>query len=195
MRAWPVDVPSLCGAFAACGFMGAPQPARTPAASNAASSRLDSRGHARHSGRGDCAQYRTRKTETHIADIHNQAIDCAIAKCLLNLEAVRTGLITVAVADNKLTLTVPLSVNAQMPVKSSFFKATANGSASRNSNRSPPRFRLSPDWRVQSARPTGVDHALPGPAESRTAEAQHRRSVEPQCASVSSAPSVQPSLG
>ena len=70
-------------------------------------------------------------------------------------EAVRTGLITVAAAGNTLTLTVPLSVNAQMPVKSSFFKTTANGTATGIAT-AHTTLSLGPDWRIHSQTPSGV---------------------------------------
>lgn len=146
VRAWPLML-LLCGALAACGFE-APQPARTPpppappapVSTLAATLVIPA---------SEIARELNDKTETHIADIHNQPVDCEIAKCLLNLEAVRTGLITVAVADNKLTLTVPLSVNAQMPVKSSFFKTTANGTATGTAV-AHTTLSLGADWHVHS---------------------------------------------
>ncbi len=69
------------------------------------------------------------KTETGIAHLRNQPVDCAIAKCLLNLDAVRNGPIAVSAKKNTLSITLPLSVGARMPVKGAFFKTTANGTA------------------------------------------------------------------
>jgi hypothetical protein len=143
---WPL-VLLLCAALAACGFE-APQPKRTPAppappapvSTLAATLTIPA---------AEIARELNDKTETHIADIRNQPVDCAIAKCLLNLEAVRTGPITVTAADNKLTLTVPLAVNAQMPVKSSFFKTTANGTATGTATATTT-LSLGPDWHIRS---------------------------------------------
>jgi hypothetical protein len=137
----------LCAALAACGFE-APQPKRTPPPPTPAAP-VSTLAATLVIPASEIAAELNQKTESHIADIHNQQVDCAIAKCLLNLEAVRTGLITVSAANNTLTLTVPLSVNAQMPVKNSFFKTTANGTATGIATATTT-LSLGPDWRVQS---------------------------------------------
>ncbi|HEY5048285.1 MAG TPA: DUF4403 family protein [Rhizomicrobium sp.] len=137
----------LCAALAAGGF-DAPQPKRTPApvpppaplSTLTATFTIPA---------AEIARALNEKTENHIADVRNQPVDCAIAKCLLNLEAVRTGPITVSATGNRLTLTVPLSVNAQMPVKSSFFKTTANGAATGTASATTT-LSLGPDWRIRS---------------------------------------------
>ncbi len=151
VRALPVAF-LLCAALAACGFE-APPPARTPAprpppmpASTLAATLVIPA--------DEIARELNEKTESHIADIRNQPVDCAIAQCVLNLEAVRKGPITVVAADDRLTLTVPLAVNAQMPVKGSFFKTTANGTASGTATATT-MLSLGPDWRVRS-QTTGV---------------------------------------
>jgi len=151
IRAWPV-ICLLCAALAACGFE-APQPARTPAPP-APPAPLSTLAATLVIPTDEIAQQLNEKTESHIAEIRNQPVDCAIAKCLLNLEAVRTGPITVAAADNTLTLTVPLSVTAVMPVKASFFKTTANGSAAGVATATTS-LSLGPDWRIRSTT-TGV---------------------------------------
>ncbi|MGD0191076.1 MAG: DUF4403 family protein [Rhizomicrobium sp.] len=137
----------LCAALTACGFQ-APPPVRTPVAPTPPPP-LSTLAATLVIPASELARELNDKTETHIADIHNQPVDCAIAKCLLNLEAVRTGPIAVVAQDDKLTLTVPLAVNAQMPVKASFFKTTANGTAAGTATVTT-MLSLGSDWRVHS---------------------------------------------
>jgi hypothetical protein len=146
MRAWPLAL-LLCAALAACGFE-APQPQRTPPPP-APTPPLSTLAATLVIPAAELARALNDKTESHIANIHNEPVDCAIAKCLLTLEAVRTGPIAVTAQDNKLTLTVPLSVSAQMPMKASFFKTTANGTATGTANVTTT-LSLGPDWRVHS---------------------------------------------
>jgi len=133
--------------LAACGFE-APQPKRTPAPP-APTAPVSTLAATLIIPASEIAQELNQETENHIADIRNQSIDCAIARCLLNLEAVRTGPITVVAGNNTLTLTVPLTVNAQMPMKGAFFKTTANGTATGVATATTT-LSLSPDWRVES---------------------------------------------
>jgi len=133
--------------LAACGFE-APQPKRTPpppappipVSTLTATLSIPA---------DEIARALNEKTEQHVAEIHNQRVDCAIATCVLNLEATRTGSISVVTANDKLALTLPLSVTAQMPMKGPFFKTTANGTAS-GVAMTTSAISLEPDWHVRS---------------------------------------------
>jgi hypothetical protein len=89
------------------------------------------------------------KTQTDIAHLRNQPVDCAIAKCLLNLDATRSGPITVSAANTALSITLPLSVRAQVPVKGPFFKTTANGTA-QGTAEATTILSLGANWRIVS---------------------------------------------
>lgn len=90
------------------------------------------------------------KTETEIVHLRNQRVDCAVAQCLLSLDATRDGPIAVSAKDNALTITVPVSVRAQMPVKGPFFKTTANGVA-RGTARATTSLSFASNWRIASS--------------------------------------------
>ena len=133
--------------LAACGFE-APQPKRTPPppappvpiSTLTATFSIPT---------DEIARALNEKTEQHVAEIHNQRVNCAIATCVLNLEATRTGPITVGASNDRLLLSLPLSVTAQMPMKGPFFKTTANGTASGVATATT-EISLAPDWHMRS---------------------------------------------
>ena len=137
----------LCASLSACGFE-APQPKRTPPpiapapplSTLAATLTLPT---------ADIARALNQKTASHVAQLRNQPVDCQIAKCLLNLDAVRTGDIAVTAANGRLGITLPLAVTVEMPMKGGFFKTTANGTAVGTATASTT-LSLGPDWRVRS---------------------------------------------
>lgn len=137
----------MCAVLGACGFE-APAPKRTPpppspappVSTLAATLTIET---------GEIARLLNEKTQTHIAEIRNQPVDCAIAKCILNLEAIRTGPIGVAASGDRLSVTVPLSVTAEMPVKGPLFKTTANGTAAGTATATTA-LSIGPDWRVRA---------------------------------------------
>jgi hypothetical protein len=139
-------------ALAACGFE-APAPQRTPLpapplpplSTLAATLTIPAT---------EIARALDEKTKSEIADIRDQPLDCAIAKCRLSLQAVRSGAPTVIAANNGLSLTLPLSVTAQVAVKGPFFKTTANATATGAASMTTA-LALGPDWRVRS-RTSGV---------------------------------------
>ncbi len=88
------------------------------------------------------------KTKGEIARIADQPVDCAIAKCHLDLVATRTGPIVGAAVGNKLALSLPLSATADVKLKS-FFKATAHGDAT-GEIKTETSFALGPDWRLDT---------------------------------------------
>lgn len=69
------------------------------------------------------------KTKTEIANIKDQPVDCAIAKCSLDLVATRTGPITGHAADGRLTLVLPVAATAELAMKTALFKTKANSLA------------------------------------------------------------------
>ena len=86
-------------------------------------------------------------TKTQLADIKDQQVNCTIAQCSLDLIATRTGPITGNAAGNRIVLNVPMTANAQLDLKSSFFKtqahSTATGAVHANTG-----IRLGQDWRL-----------------------------------------------
>lgn len=137
----------LCAALAACGFE-APEPKRT-APPPAPPPPLSTLSETLTISADDIARALNEKTASHVAQIRNQPVDCAIAKCLLNLDAVRTGDISVTAANGKLALLLPLAVTAEMPVKGGFFKTTANGTAT-GTARAETTLVLDLDWHLHS---------------------------------------------
>lgn len=87
------------------------------------------------------------KTNNELVHIRNQPVDCAIARCLLDLDVVRNGPIAVSAGNGALSITLPLSVGAHMPVKGPFFKTTADGTA-QGTARATTTLSLGPDWRI-----------------------------------------------
>jgi len=139
---------ALLACFAVCGFE-APQPQRTPApptplppvSTLTATLSVPA---------GAIAAALNEKTKTDIVHLRKQRVDCAIAQCLLDLDATRDGPIVVSARDNALSIAVPLSVRAQMPVKGPFFKTTANGAA-RGTARATTSLSLASNWRIASS--------------------------------------------
>lgn len=66
------------------------------------------------------------KTASQVARIDNAPVDCAVATCLLDLIATRTGPITGRAADGRLALELPLTATAQLALKTALFKAKAS---------------------------------------------------------------------
>lgn len=89
------------------------------------------------------------KTRTAIANIKDQPVDCAIAKCSLDLVATRTGAITGHTANGRLFLDVPLAATAQLELKSVLFKTKANALATGQAS-TDTAFSLDPDWRLRT---------------------------------------------
>ena len=96
------------------------------------------------------------KTKDEIARIDDQEVDCAFAKCRLNLVATKTGLMTGSADGGKLSLTLPLSVTADVALKALFVKTKAHGVATGTVNTAIA-FVLGPDWRLQTSTTGRVD--------------------------------------
>jgi hypothetical protein len=96
------------------------------------------------------------KTKDEIARIDDQPVDCAVAKCRLNLVATKTGAITGSADGGKLSLALPLSVTADVALKALFVKTKAHGVAT-GTVRTMTAFRLGPDWRLQTSTTGRVD--------------------------------------
>jgi hypothetical protein len=139
-----------CAAIAfllACGFE-APQPQRTspPRAPLPPISTLTARLSVPASA---IAEALNEKTKSGIVRLRNEPVDCAVAKCLLSVDVARNGPITALARNNTLSLSIPVVVDAQMPVKGAFFRATAHGSA-QGFAQATTSFSLTPDWRLTS---------------------------------------------
>ncbi|MGB8364732.1 MAG: DUF4403 family protein [Rhizomicrobium sp.] len=89
------------------------------------------------------------KTQTEIANIKDQPVDCMIAQCRLDLVATRTGPISGHAADGRLSLNVPLAATAQLELKSAFFKTKANALATGEASADTV-ISLDPDWRLRT---------------------------------------------
>ncbi len=89
------------------------------------------------------------KTRTEIANIKDEPVDCAIAKCRLDLVATRTGPITGHAAEGRLSFVVPLAATAQLELKTPLFKTKADSSAT-GQVQSDVSISLGPDWRVRT---------------------------------------------
>jgi hypothetical protein len=134
--------------LAACGFS-APAPSRTPAplapappvSLLTATVAIPA---------AEIAHALNKKTNSDLATLHDQPVDCMLAKCRLDLQAARTGAIVATAADNAIALSVPLSVTAQMAVKGPFFKTNAEGAAAGTSE-TRTALALTGDWRVASS--------------------------------------------
>lgn len=90
------------------------------------------------------------KTNSDLAELHDQPVDCVLAKCRLDLQAARTGPVIATATDNAIALSVPLSVTAQMSVKGPFFKTKADGAATGTST-TRTSLSLGSDWRLASS--------------------------------------------
>ncbi|MGD0142863.1 MAG: DUF4403 family protein, partial [Rhizomicrobium sp.] len=69
------------------------------------------------------------KTKDEIARITDQEVDCAIAKCRLNLVATKIGPITGSADGGKLSLSLPLTATADVALKALFVRTKAHGVA------------------------------------------------------------------
>jgi hypothetical protein len=96
------------------------------------------------------------KTQTEIANIRDEPVDCAIAKCSLDLVATRTGPITGHAADGRLSLDVPVSATAQMELKTPLFKTKAHSLAT-GAIHANTALQLEPDWHLQTDTKGSVD--------------------------------------
>jgi hypothetical protein len=133
--------------LAACGFS-APAPQRTPPP-EAPKPPVSLLAATLEIPADEIARALNEKTKNDLAEIHDQPMDCAIAKCRLDLEATRTGPIAASASGDALSLSVPLSVTAQMQVKGLFFKTNANGTATGTAT-THTSFALGNDWRLTS---------------------------------------------
>lgn len=137
----------MLGGLMACGFE-APQPQRTPPPLAPApplstlTATLDVPASA-------IAEALNEKTKTDIVHIRDRPVDCAIAKCLLNLDVIRNGPVAVSTDNGALSITLPVSVHAQMPAKGLFFRTSANATA-QGTARATTTLSLSPDWHIVS---------------------------------------------
>lgn len=138
---------SLALAVAACGFE-APPPKRTPpppappvpVSTLAATLTIPA---------ASIVRELDDKTQTEIANIKDQPVDCLVAQCRLDLVATRTGVITGHAANGRLSLAVPLAATAQLDMKSAFFKTKANSLATGEANIDTA-IALDPDWKLQT---------------------------------------------
>jgi Domain of unknown function (DUF4403) len=138
---------TLAFSVAACGFE-APPPARTPPLATplpplstvAATLTLPA---------SAIVSALNEKTQTEIVDIKDQPVDCAIAKCSLDLVATRTGAITGHAADGRLSLDVPLAATAQLELKTGFFKTKAHSLAT-GDVKADTAIALDQNWRLQT---------------------------------------------
>ena len=96
------------------------------------------------------------KTKDEIARISDQEVDCAIAKCRLNLVATKTGPITGSAEGGKLSLSLPVTTTADVALKALFVKTKAHGVAT-GTVQTQTGFRLGPDWRLETATTGHVD--------------------------------------
>ncbi len=141
-------------ALAACGF-NAPEPKRTPPpqAPAAPTSTLAATFVI---PAGTIVQDLNDKTKDEIARIDDQEVDCAIAKCRLNLVATKTGPITGTADGGRLSLVLPLAVTADVALKALFVKTKAHGVAA-GTVHTATAFRLGPDWRLETNTTGRVD--------------------------------------
>ena len=96
------------------------------------------------------------KTKDEIARISDQEVDCAIAKCRLNLVATKTGPITGSAEGGKLSLSLPVTATADVALKALFVKTKAHGVAT-GTVQTQTAFRLGPDWRLETTTTGRVD--------------------------------------
>jgi len=68
-------------------------------------------------------------TKQQIANIKDEPVNCTIAQCTLDLVATRTGPITGNAFANRIALNVPMAADAQLQLKTSFFKTQAHSQA------------------------------------------------------------------
>ena len=121
-------------------------------------------------------------TRTEIANIRDEPVDCAIAKCLLDLTATRTGTITGHAADGRLSLDVPLAATAQLELKTALFKTHAN-SLTTGAVHADTAISLGPDWHLRTD--TQGKMNSPRPSSSSAHQDELRRSWNRNQASLS----------
>ena len=90
------------------------------------------------------------RTKDEIARVADQEIDCAIAKCRLNLVATKTGPITGSADAGKLSLALPLTATADVALKALFVKTKAHAVAT-GTVQTATGIRLGPDWRLDTS--------------------------------------------
>ncbi|HWU24820.1 MAG TPA: DUF4403 family protein, partial [Rhizomicrobium sp.] len=89
------------------------------------------------------------KTQTELANIRNEPVDCSVAKCNLDLVATRTGPITGYAANGRLALSVPVAATAKLELKTPLFKTRANSLAS-GTIHADTGLMLKSDWHLQT---------------------------------------------
>jgi hypothetical protein len=138
---------TLALALSACGFH-APAPRRTPAppapplplSSLAATLTIPA---------STIVRELDEKTETGIANIRDQPVDCRIAKCRLDLVATRSGPISGHAANGMLSLDVPLAATAQLSLNAGFFKTKAQAQGTGHVD-AQTAIALDSDWHLQT---------------------------------------------
>ena len=88
-------------------------------------------------------------TKTQIANIKDEPVNCTVAQCSLDLIATRTGPITGNASANRLALNVPMTANAQLELRTSFFKTQAHSQAT-GAVRADTGVALGNDWNLQT---------------------------------------------
>ena len=68
-------------------------------------------------------------TKVQLANIKDEPVNCTIAQCSLDLVAKRTGPITGGASAKGIAINVPMSADAQLDLKTSFFKTQAHSQA------------------------------------------------------------------
>ncbi len=140
--------------LSACGF-NAPEPKRTPPPPTppVPLSTLTATFAVR---AADIASLLDVKTRDQIARIKNAKVDCAIAKCRLDMTALRNGAISADAADGRIAVSLPFKLSADLSIKSRLFKTSAHSDAV-GILHAQSGFRLDRDWHVQPAIEGTVD--------------------------------------
>ena len=127
--------------LAACGF-NAPEPKRTPPppAPPVPLSTLTATFIVKAS---DIAAALDAKTKDQIAHLKNALMDCAIAKCHLDLVATRNGPVAANAENGRVAISLPFNLSADI-----LFKTGAHSDATGTIN-AVASLRLGPDWRLQ----------------------------------------------
>ena len=131
----------LCG----CGFS-APPPKRTPPP-KAPAPPVSTVSATFSVPMSDILSLLNEKTKPEIAHVKNQKIDCAIAKCHLDLIATRTGDFSGSVSGGKIFLALPFAVQAHLEFKSKILKTGGDASAT-GLAKSETTLALGPDWKL-----------------------------------------------
>jgi hypothetical protein len=88
-------------------------------------------------------------TKVQLANIQNQSVSCTVAQCSLDLVATRTGPITGGTFANRIALNIPMTANAQLELKTSFFKTQAHSQAT-GAVHADTAVSLGQDWRLMT---------------------------------------------